>query len=179
MKMKVLLLILILAAIAIAGCQRPRPAPPSAQDTVEASPTLLLATPAPTPTFTPTPPPALPTPTRLPTATPTPQAQEVEYVVQAGDTLFRISLQFNTTVEAIMARNPGVDPQNLRIGQVLIIPIGEVPTGEIIYVVQAGDNLFRIALRFNTTVEAIMEANGLEDTNIYVGQELIIPASDP
>jgi len=43
------------------------------------------------------------------------------------------------------------------------------------HVVQRGENLFRIALRYGTTVEAIMAANGLTNHNIYVGQQLRIP----
>lgn len=45
----------------------------------------------------------------------------------------------------------------------------------IIHVVQQGENLFRIALRYGTTVEAIRTANGLISSNIYVGQQLRIP----
>lgn len=44
-----------------------------------------------------------------------------------------------------------------------------------IHVVQRGENLFRIALRYGTTVEAIMAANGLTNHNVYVGQQLRIP----
>jgi len=54
----------------------------------------------------------------------------------------------------------------------------EEPTaGETTYVVQPGDNLFRIAMRYGTTWEAIAQANGITDvTQVYVGQELVIPA---
>ena len=45
----------------------------------------------------------------------------------------------------------------------------------IIHVVQRGENLFRIALRYGTTVQAIMAANGLPNYNIYIGQQLHIP----
>lgn len=45
----------------------------------------------------------------------------------------------------------------------------------IIYVVRQGDTLFSIARRYNTTVQAIMEANGLTSYTIYVGQQLRIP----
>jgi len=45
----------------------------------------------------------------------------------------------------------------------------------IIHVVQQGENLFRIALRYGTTVEAVRTANGLISNNIYVGQQLRIP----
>jgi len=46
------------------------------------------------------------------------------------------------------------------------------------YVVAAGDSLGLIAEEFETTVEAIQAANGLTDTNIFVGQELVIPGGD-
>jgi LysM repeat protein len=46
------------------------------------------------------------------------------------------------------------------------------------YVVQAGDNLFRIAIRFRTTVQALATENGIANTRlIFVGQTLRIPAS--
>jgi LysM repeat protein len=45
----------------------------------------------------------------------------------------------------------------------------------VIHVVQPGENLFRIGLRYGVSWVAIMEANGLADTTIYVGQQLIIP----
>ncbi len=45
----------------------------------------------------------------------------------------------------------------------------------IIHVVQRGENLFRIALRYGTTVQAIMAANGLTDYTIHAGQQLRIP----
>ena len=43
------------------------------------------------------------------------------------------------------------------------------------YTVKSGDNLYQIALKYGTTVEAIMQANGLTSTIIIVGQVLIIP----
>lgn len=50
-------------------------------------------------------------------------------------------------------------------------------SGSVIHVVQAGENLFRISLRYGTTVKAIMAANNLTSTTIYVGQRLVIPGS--
>ncbi len=47
---------------------------------------------------------------------------------------------------------------------------------QIVHVVQAGENLFRIALRYGTTVDAIVAANGLSGHTVYVGQELVIPS---
>lgn len=46
------------------------------------------------------------------------------------------------------------------------------------YTVQPGDTLSRIALRYGTTVSALMSANGLYNPNhIYVGQQLKIPTA--
>ncbi|MBN1202271.1 MAG: LysM peptidoglycan-binding domain-containing protein, partial [Anaerolineae bacterium] len=48
--------------------------------------------------------------------------------------------------------------------------------GQVIHTVQPGENLFRISLKYNTTVEAIALANNITNQNlIYVGQELVIP----
>ena len=44
------------------------------------------------------------------------------------------------------------------------------------YVVQAGDTLSSIAVRFGVTTQAIMDANGLSGTIINIGMELIIPS---
>ncbi|MFE8699403.1 LysM peptidoglycan-binding domain-containing protein [Cytobacillus sp. FJAT-54145] len=44
------------------------------------------------------------------------------YSVKPGDTLWRISVQFNTNISAIIAANPGLDPNRLFIGQSINIP---------------------------------------------------------
>ncbi|MCC6381527.1 MAG: LysM peptidoglycan-binding domain-containing protein [Dehalococcoidia bacterium] len=44
------------------------------------------------------------------------------YTVQAGDTLGAIAQRFATTVEAILALNPGITAETLPIGAVLVIP---------------------------------------------------------
>lgn len=53
-------------------------------------------------------------------------------------------------------------------------------TGAITYTVQAGDTLGKIAKEFGVTVEAIVEANDIEDPSlIQVGQVLVIPVAKP
>lgn len=59
------------------------------------------------------------TPPPTPTPTPTP----VIYVVQSGDTLLKIALQYGVDVEALATRNGIDDPRSLRTGTKLIIPI--------------------------------------------------------
>jgi LysM repeat protein len=56
-----------------------------------------------------------------------------------------------------------------------------VPTAgpETTYVVQPGDNLYRIAVRFGTTIQALIISNGLSDAGAIVpGQTLIIPGGN-
>ena len=49
--------------------------------------------------------------------------------------------------------------------------------GQTIHVVQAGENLFRISLRYGVSMQSIVDANGLgsQDAILQVGQQLIIP----
>ena len=50
-----------------------------------------------------------------------------EYVVEKGQTLSLIAEGFGTTVSKILAANPGLKPNMLRVGQKLIIPAEDVP----------------------------------------------------
>ncbi|GAE45628.1 LysM peptidoglycan-binding domain-containing protein [Mesobacillus boroniphilus] len=44
------------------------------------------------------------------------------YQIKAGDTLWRLALQFRTSVSSIVSANPGLDPNRLYIGQNINIP---------------------------------------------------------
>lgn len=61
-----------------------------------------------------------PEPTDTPAPTPTP----VVYIVQPGDTLLGIALQYDVTVDELQALNGVLSPETLQIGQKLIIPVG-------------------------------------------------------
>ncbi len=57
-----------------------------------------------------------------------------------------------------------------------ITPIpSETPSGPFTYKVQEGDVLFQIAEKFGLDLNYLIEYNKLTDTNIFAGQEIIIP----
>ena len=90
-------------------------AEPVATSEPAATPTPAPATPEPTPVAT-------PTPTATPEPTPAPAAGPIEYEIVAGDTLSAIAVEFDVTVEAILALNPGLEPDSIQIGQVILVP---------------------------------------------------------
>ena len=55
------------------------------------------------------------------------------------------------------------------------LPSGSPDSGTIRYVVQAGDSLWLIAQKYNTTVQAIKNQNGLTSDMLSIGQVLSIP----
>lgn len=101
------------------------------------------------------------------------------YTVKAGDSLYKIANQFQTTVDALKKLN-NLSSNTLQIGQVLRIPSstnGTTNNNGTVYTVVSGDSLYRIAQRFGVTVDAIMRANNLSNSNLSIGQKLVIPTS--
>jgi LysM repeat protein len=173
----------------------PNEMPPGFDQTVAAGsgeiPTAVPAagdTPTPLPpqqpqaTDTPLPPAATSAPSQgqQPTAAPvTVPTGGTVHTVQSGERLFSIGRLYNVSPYAIAQANNILPPYVIYPGQKLTIPGSSgatpVPGGQT-YVVQPGDNLFRISLRFNTSMQAIAAANNLGNISlIFVGQVLKIP----
>lgn len=187
-------------------------------------------------------------------------AGTMPYVIRAGDTFYAISRTFNISLDALLAANPGVNPDRLFIGQVICIPgtaptpppiavcpvlsIGSsgpsvaqlqqllktagfdpgpidgifgpatqaaviafqremhlivdgivgirtwtalgvtcappspstCPAGTSAYTIRAGDTFYSLAIRYNTTVDAIRRANPTVNPNaLRIGQVICIP----
>ena len=94
------------------------------------------------------------------------------YVVQSGDSLYKIAMKFNTTVDDIKRIN-GLTTDYLRVGQVLRIPTSNSTT--FTYVVKNGDSLYKIAQTYNTTVDELRRLNNLTSNSLVIGQQLVIP----
>jgi membrane-bound lytic murein transglycosylase D len=109
-----------------------------------------------------------------------------------GDTLYAISAHFGIPIPAIIASNPGIVPERLRIGSRLIVPViretgpykssrsmvseEELASFTGVHTVDQGETLWAIAKRYGTTPEAIAQKNGIAMTDtIYPGHRLFVP----
>ena len=152
-----------------------------------ALPTAESLTPQPTQTPAPTATPAIPTalpspvpPTAVakpPVATP----GTVDYTVKAGDSLSSIAAAYHVSMAAIMLANNMGDSQVVKLGQVLHIPTARSWPDEnvfwFVYIVQPGEALSSIAVRFHVKLDDLVRINQLTDaSSIRVGQKLVIPA---
>lgn len=119
------------------------------------------------------------------------------YIVQPGDSLFRIATNEGVTLAEMRAANPDLvgEAPILQPGQELNVPncgqpapaaepnVAEpeptslaAPEGGEVYTVQAGDTLMIIAQRYGITINDIVQANNLSNPNrLDIGQQLIIP----
>jgi LysM repeat protein len=111
---------------------------------------------------------------------------EVTHDVISGETLTGLARKYNTTIAAITKANEKALRHGLQIGQTLTIPSGTNPspeilaaeTGGIVHDVVSGETLTGLARKYNTTIEAITDAN--EKTlrrGLQIGQRIVIPAA--
>lgn len=145
-------------------------------------------------------------PTVVAAAAVAPTSQSTTITVQPGDTLYSLSRTHGVSVAAIAAANGLTQTSTLNIGQQLVIPapgttaaLGTppAPLGVItenqpgpaattttaqavanngVHIVQTGETLYAISLRYSVSVNSLASANGMLSSDIVrVGQQLIIP----
>lgn len=158
------------------------------------APAAATATPISVATIAPTAEPAAATATPIVVATlvpPTaaPAACASPYTVKQGDWIYKIARECRLQPQAIIAANPGINPNRLTPGQKLNLPgaatavpptaaPGTPPAQACsgTYTVQAGDNLFRIGFRCGFTTEQMAQVNNLQPPyRIFPGQVLKFP----
>jgi len=121
---------------------------------------------------------------------PTPQAPSSRgggsVTVRSGETLSEIAQRNGVSLNRLMQANGIQDPTTLQVGQRLVIPgatraataasapAASGPTG--LYTVKSGETLSEIASRNGTSVQRLMQLNGLSNADMVVaGTRLTVP----
>ena len=136
------------------------------QNSVTVTPT---STPSPAATVTPTIAPI------TPVAGTCGQLTTRSHTVAQGDTIYRLTQMYTTSVEQLAAY--GITEGVMVVGNVLNVPTtGCVCTSGNSHIVRSGQNVFRIALMYGTTKETIRDLNGLNTSYlIFPNQVLCLP----
>jgi membrane-bound lytic murein transglycosylase D len=112
------------------------------------------------------------------------------HTVRSGDTLTAIAQRYGTPMQTIVSSNPGLRPDHIGLGQVIVVPaLKDAPapaapkaeadqapefTGS--YSVAKGDTLWSIALRYDVQPESLAERNGLGLSSVIrEGMSLRVP----
>ncbi len=100
------------------------------------------------------------------------------YTVKKGDTLYGIANKYGLTVDELKALN-NLSSNLLSVGQKLLVKsnVSDNEPSVETYTVKKGDNLYQIALQYDTTVDALKTLNGLTSNLLSIGQVLKIPSS--
>ncbi len=103
------------------------------------------------------------------------------YVVQKGDSLWKIANQFGVSVSELKSAN-NLTSNLLDIGQVLFIPGGSSVNppsqAENTYIVKSGDTLYKIASSYGVSVDELKKVNNLTSNILSIGQVLTIPSGN-
>lgn len=108
------------------------------------------------------------------------------HVVSAGETLAGIASQYGIDLATLASINGITNPSLIYSGTTLKLSGAATPTvtaapassETAIHVVVSGDNLAQVASHYGTSIQALVDANGIADPNlIRVGQHLSVPAA--
>ena len=97
------------------------------------------------------------------------------YVVQNGDSLWKIANKYGITENELKSLN-GLTSNNLTVGQILEVP-GSSSSASGTYTVKSGDSLWKIANEYGLTVAELKSLNGLTSDNLSIGQVLKVSNS--
>ena len=133
---------------------------------------------------------------KIPQAVSNNSEKPVFHTIQAGETLYRLSVKYNITTQAICEANPGLSSENFRSGQVIIIPVQsatktekETPKATAkeettvkmndwkdMHKVERKETIFSISREYGITEEELIAANPeLKNGKLKRGTFLFIP----
>ncbi|MEA4815528.1 MAG: LysM peptidoglycan-binding domain-containing protein [Lachnospiraceae bacterium] len=96
------------------------------------------------------------------------------YKTREGDSISSLAEKFNIPVDVLLATNGWDKGTEISVGEWIIITSDIMPTPKF-YKVVSHDSLHSIAVKFNTTIDDLIEINELSNPDIiYPGQVLKI-----
>ncbi len=103
---------------------------------------------------------------------------KVTHVVKKGETLYKISRDYEMTVSELRELNPqvGILQPGMKLMVIKKIEVQSRQKHHIEHKVKKGETLYRISQNYKVKVSEIREANGLLDNKISIGQVLKIPS---
>lgn len=103
-----------------------------------------------------------------------PTTSEIRHQVQAKETVYGISKQYNIPIEKLYDLNPGLKEDGLKVDQFLNLTESIVASDKV--VVEKGETIYGIAVKNNTTVSVLYDLNpGLRENGLKVGHSIKIP----
>ena len=102
-----------------------------------------------------------------------------EVVVKPGETLSEIAERYGTSVQRLMQLNGLRSPQDLWAGSRIQVPgAGGSNAGSGNYTVKPGETLSEIAERYGTSVQRLMQLNGLRSAqDLWAGSRIQVPGA--
>ncbi len=106
-----------------------------------------------------------------------PCTEDEQWIVQKGQTVSDLQLRGLVSRHTLETANPGVDFENLRVGQTVCIPKDNVPCAlPETYTLAATETLEAVAMRFNLPVASLLRANPcLAPQDFEGGVTVILP----
>ena len=106
-----------------------------------------------------------------------PCTEDEQWIVQKGQTVSDLQMRGLVSRHTLETANPGVDFENLRVGQTVCIPKDNVPCAlPETYTLAATETLEAVAMRFNLPVASLLRANPcLAPQDFEGGVTVILP----
>ena len=108
------------------------------------------------------------------------------HTIKKGDTLYSLARMYNIPLIMLLKANPFIDVYNMQIGEKVCIPIrcdlvcNEIAASEeaprtFAYVIMPGETLNDILVKYNISIEDILELNKPEDIIMKPGVAIMLP----
>tara|TARA_Y100001968_G_C19255113_1_gene666397 strand:+ start:62 stop:907 length:846 start_codon:yes stop_codon:yes gene_type:complete len=102
---------------------------------------------------------------------------ETEVIAKSGDTLFKLSKQYNISLKELMHKNNFNDANKIIEGEIILIPSKNLDNeNNIKYKVLEGDTIYKIARKYQVKPIDIISLNKMDDVSyLKIGEIIYLP----